>query len=69
MASNKYSIFVKNADGGVIEFFDLSKMEALNLLKEMKDDGFQELDMVPTFDTPLFTDTVLAKEDEDGNLE
>jgi len=69
MASNTYSVFVKNADGGIIEFFDLSKMEALNLVKEMKEDGFTELDMVPTYNTPLFTDTVTAKEEEDGILE
>lgn len=69
MASNKFSIFVKNSDGGIIEFFDLSKMEAINLLKEMKEDGFTEVDMVPTYNTPLFTDTLVAKEEEDGILE
>jgi hypothetical protein len=69
MASNKYSIFVKNADGGIVEFFDLSKMEAINLLKEMKDEGFTELDMVPTYSTPLFTDTLVAREEEDEQLE
>lgn len=63
MASNTYSVFVKNADGGIIEFFDLSKMEALNLVKEMKDDGFTELDMVPTYNTPYFTDSIEAKQD------
>ena len=69
MASNTYSLFVRNADGGIIEFFDLSKTDALKLVKEMKDDGFTELDMVPTFSTPYFTDNVLAKEEEDGILE
>lgn len=67
--ANTYSVFVKNADGGIIEFFDLSKMEALNLVKEMKDDGFTELDMVPTYNTPLFTDTLVAREEENDNLE
>lgn len=66
---NKYSIFVRNANGGIIEFYDLSKMEALALVKEMKEDGFTELDMVPTYNTPLFTDTLMAKEEEDGILE
>lgn len=64
MASNTYSVFVKNADGGIIEFFDLGKMDAINLVKEMKDDGFTELDMVPTYKTPYFTDNVIAQEDE-----
>jgi hypothetical protein len=43
-------------------------MEALNLVKEMKEDGFTELDMVPTFSTPLFTDSLEAKEEEDDIL-
>ena len=68
MASNTFSVFVRNADGGIIEFFDLSKMEALNLVKEMKEDGFTELDMVPTYNTPLFTDTLVSKEEEDDGL-
>jgi hypothetical protein len=63
--ANKFSVFVRNAEGGVIEFYDLDKMEALNLVKEMKEDGFTELDMVPTFSTPLFTDSLEAKEEED----
>lgn len=66
---NTYSVFVRNAEGGIIEFFDLSKMEALNIIREMKEEGFTELDMVPTFNTPLFTDSVLAKEEDDGILE
>lgn len=69
MASNTFSVFVRNAEGGIIEFFDLSKMEALNLVREMKEDGFTELDMVPTYNTPLFTESVVAKEEEDGQLE
>lgn len=69
MASSKYSIFVRNADGGVVEFFDLSKMDALQIVREMKEDGFTEIDMVPTFDTPYFTDVVIAKEEEDDQLE
>ncbi len=67
--ANKFSVYVRNAEGGIVEFYDLSKMEALNLVKEMKEDGFTELDMVPTFSTPLFTDTVEAKEDEDDGIE
>lgn len=63
--ANKFSVFVRNAEGGIVEFYDLSKMEALNLVKEMKEDGFTELDMVPTFTTALFTDSVEAKEEED----
>ncbi len=63
--ANKFSVFVRNAEGGIVEFYDLSKMEALNLVKEMKEDGFTELDMVPTFSTPLFTDSLEAKEEED----
>jgi len=71
MPTNTFSIFVRNAEGGIIEFFDLSKMEALNLVKEMKEDGFTELDMVPTYKTPLFTESIIAKEEEeeDGILE
>lgn len=68
MPGNTYSVFVKNADGGIVEFFDLSKMEALNLVREMKEDGFTELDMVPTYNTPLFTDTLVAKEEEEDGL-
>lgn len=68
MRSNNYSVFVRNAEGGLIEFYDLSKMDALNLVKEMKEDGFTELDMVPTYNTPLFTDVLEAKE-EDSQLE
>ncbi|MDC3266448.1 hypothetical protein OAU13_00820 [bacterium] len=64
--SNTYSVFVRNAEGGIVEFFDLSKMEALNLVQEMKNDGFTELDMVPTYNTPLFTDSIEVKEDDDG---
>jgi hypothetical protein len=64
--ANKFSVFVRNAEGGIVEFYDLTKMEALNLVKEMKEDGFTELDMVPTFTTPLFTDSIEVKEDEDG---
>ena len=67
MASNNYSVFVRNAEGGLIEFYDLSKMDALNLVKEMKDDGFTELEMVPTYNTPFFTDSLEVKEDD--NLE
>lgn len=67
--ANKFSVYVRNAEGGIVEFYDLSKMEALNLVKEMKEDGFTELDMVPTYNTPLFTDTLTAKEEEDGILE
>jgi hypothetical protein len=63
--ANRFSVFVRNAEGGIVEFYDLSKMEALNLVKEMKEDGFTELDMVPTFSTPLFTDSLEAKEEED----
>lgn len=66
MSSNKFSVFVRNAEGGIIEFFDLTKMEALALVNEMKEDGFTELDMVPTFSTPLFTDSLEAKEEDDG---
>ena len=66
MRSNNYSVFVRNADGGLVEFYDLSKMDALNLVKEMKEDGFTELDMVPTYTTPLFTDSLEAKEEDDG---
>ena len=65
MRSNNYSVFVRNAEGGLIEFYDLSKMDALNLVKEMKEDGFTELDMVPTYTTPLFTDSLEAKEEDD----
>jgi hypothetical protein len=64
--SNNYSVFVRNAEGGIVEFFDLSKMEALSLLNEMKEEGFTELDMVPTYSTPLFTDSIDVKEDDDG---
>ena len=63
MRSNNYSVFVRNAEGGLIEFYDLSKMDALNLVKEMKEDGFTELDMVPTYTTPLFTDSLEPKDD------
>jgi hypothetical protein len=35
----------------------------------MKEDGFTELDMVPTYKTPLFTDTLVSREEEDGILE
>ncbi|NBX50013.1 hypothetical protein EBT25_08740 [bacterium] len=65
MRSNNYSVFVRNAQGGLIEFYDLSKIDALNLVKEMKEDGFTELDMVPTYTTPLFTDSLEAKEEDD----
>lgn len=65
MASNNYSVFVRNADGGLIEFFDLSKMDALDLVRKMKEDGFTELDMVPTYNTPFFTDSIEVKEDND----
>lgn len=65
MATNNYSVFVRNAEGGLVEFYDLSKMDALNLVKEMKEDGFTELDMVPTYQTPLFTDSLEAKEEDD----
>ena len=64
--ANSYSVFVRNAEGGSVEFYDLSKMEALNLVQEMKSDGFTELDMVPTYKTPLFTDSLEVKEDNDG---
>jgi len=64
--ANKYSVYVRNAEGGIVEFYDLTKMEALNLVREMKQDGFTELDMVPTFSTPLFTDSIEVKEDDDG---
>jgi hypothetical protein len=63
--ANKFSVYVRNAEGGILEFYDLSKIEALNLVREMKEDGFTELDMVPTFTTSLFTDSVEAKEEED----
>lgn len=66
MRSNNYSVFVRNAEGGLVEFYDLSKMDALNLVREMKEDGFTELDMVPTYKTPLFTDSLEAKEEDDG---
>lgn len=69
MATNKFSVFVRNAEGGIVEFYDLTKMEALNLVREMKEDGFTELDMVPTFTTPLFTDTIEAKEESDDGIE
>jgi hypothetical protein len=64
---NKFSVFVRNAEGGLIEFFDLSKTDALNLVKQMKEDGFTELDVVPTFDTPYFTDSVLQQQEEEEN--
>lgn len=67
--ANKFSVYVRNAEGGIVEFYDLTKMEALNLVREMKEDGFTELDMVPTFTTPLFTDTIEAKEDQDDGIE
>lgn len=63
-----YSVFVKNAQGGIHEFYDLDKMQALDMVREMKADGFQEVDMVQTFDTPYYTDCVLAKEDDDNDL-
>lgn len=66
MRSNNYSVFVRNAEGGLVEFYDLSKMDALNLVREMKEDGFTELDMVPTYKTPLFTDSLEVKEEDDG---
>jgi hypothetical protein len=64
---NKFSVFVRNAEGGLIEFFDLSKTDALNLVKQMKEDVFTELDVVPTFDTPYFTDSVLQQQEEEEN--
>jgi hypothetical protein len=67
--ANKFSVYVRNAEGGIVEFYDLSKMEALNLVREMKEDGFTELDMVPTFTTPLFTDSIEAKEESDDGIE
>lgn len=67
--ANKFSVYVRNAEGGIVEFYDLTKMEALNLVREMKEDGFTELDMVPTFTTPLFTDTIESKEEEDDGIE
>ena len=67
--ANKFSVYVRNAEGGIVEFYDLTKMEALNLVREMKEDGFTELDMVPTFTTPLFTDTIEAKDESDDGIE
>jgi len=64
--ANNYSVFVRNAEGGIIEFFDLSKMDALLMMQQMKEDGFTELDMVPTYDTPLFADSLEVKEEDDG---
>ena len=64
---NKFSVFVRNAEGGLIEFFDLSKTDAVSLVKQMKEDGFTELDVVPTFDTPYFTDSVLQQQEEEEN--
>jgi hypothetical protein len=69
MSGNTYSVFVRNADGGIIEFFELSKTEALRIVQEMKTDGFKEVDMVPTYDTPLFAETaesIRVKEGVDG---
>lgn len=63
--SNNYSVFVRNAEGGIVEFFDLSKMEALLMMQQMKEEGFTELDMVPIYNTPLFTDSLEAKEEDD----
>ncbi len=67
--ASKFSVYVRNAEGGIVEFYDLTKMEALNLVREMKEDGFTELDMVPTFTTPLFTDTIEAKDESDDGIE
>lgn len=64
--ANSYSVFVRNAEGGLVEFYNLSKMEALNIVEEMKNYGFTEHDMVPIYNTPLFTDSLEAKEDNDG---
>lgn len=63
--SDKYSVYVRNAEGGLVEFYNLSKMEALNIVEEMKRYGFTEHDMVPIYNTPLFTDSLEVKEDND----
>lgn len=65
---NTYSIFVRNGEGGIFEFYDLSKMEALDIVRKMKDDGFTEVDMVQTFKTPYHTDSIQSEEfkDDDG---
>lgn len=62
-SNNQYSVFVRNADGGILEFYELDKMQALKMVEEMKGDGFTEVDMVPTFTTPYYTDSVLGEEE------
>lgn len=63
-----YSVYFINSDGGIFEFADLDKTQARllknELLRETRMDD-ATVEVLETFRTPYFMDTVLEEESND----
>lgn len=61
-----YSIFVTNSDDGLFEFADLNKTDAMKLRAELRAEKHKRVEMIETYRTPYFIDTVFEEERNDN---